>query len=636
MRLRVGNLAIMQVAILMETEPQEDCRDLFAPHWEPPSNEPCDVWIERELELGAGSDMQGRVRFDAVPMARYFLQACQSELTKYVVLMVSAQSAKTKTAQFFLIWSVLNKPRETIWYMDTNESAKLFSQTRLQADLDGCDKIRVMLPLERDKNKWSLVQFDTMNLYIMGANAKRNRERISAEMVLCDERRNYPPGAMQGIRNRYKTFRNAKEISFSTAGNENDDLHRAFMEGSQTFFHFSCPNCKHSQPLRFGRDATTLFPKSRPCGGIVWDDNETTHPDENTYNFVELLKTVRYECENENCRHHFHNSEKAALILTIHPVSYNPIPTPEHASFHWNELYMPWAETSWERIVQKFITANLALRLKGDIEPLKTFVQESLGEPWRDASEQAEPAEILKRCGEYQMGEEWALENGEAAVKIMTIDVQKDYLKYIVRQHRENHGSRLIEAGRFEDEKDARACQERHGIPDEGVGIDCAWFTKTSRKGTAPKVLEWCAEFGWRAMLGDSPSSLYRTSITDRRGQLTHIERPWKITEVDSGMTMATRRKVKRIVWQNDHYKNKLYLQRIKGQGMAWELPMAKSLQDNVPLYIGEMTCTELVTETNPVDNTQRKVWKERSRHDFADCEQMQLVFEDVLYADTV
>lgn len=605
-----------------------DIRDLFAPHWKPPSDEPCDIWIENNLELGPGSDMQGKVRFDAVPMARHFLRACQDMLVKMVVLMVSAQSAKTKTAEFFLMWMIINRPREAIWYMDTNDSAKMFSQTRLQSDLDSTPAIAAQLPQDRDKNKWGLVRFDTMNLYVMGANAKRNRERISAEVVLCDERRNYPPGAMSGIRNRYKTFLNWKEISFSTAGTENDDLHVAFKQGSQTLFHFTCPHCKHSQPFRFSKHATTIFEKPRAFGGLVWDDNEVTHPEENVYNWSELAKTVRYECENEACRHLFSNGDKAALILTLHPVDYNQLASPDHKSFHWNELYMPWSQTSWENIVIKFLKAEMAVRLRGDIEPLKTFIQESLGEPWREQAETAEPEKVLERCGDFPLGEKMPVEHGERTAMVMTVDVQNGYLKYVVRQHKKSYGTRLIAFGKvLDDPQELLKLAEQHGVSMHAVFIDCAWFTQTSKRGTAPKVLEWCATFGWNAMLGDNPRGLYTHRVEKRKGEIENVERGWKEMQIESGLGTAGRRVlVRRIMWVNDHYKNKLYLHSMRGIGRAWELPAASQLPKE---YIEEMSCTDLMIIQNP-DGTQSKQWKERGRHDYADCEQMQLVVDDM------
>jgi len=439
---------------------------ILADAWTPPSDQPIWQWVEENVELGNDSEIKGKVSFDWVPMGKFFLNQCQNPRVKRIAVMVSAQSAKTKNTEFFVMWSAKNRPQEMIWYQDDNVSAKTFFKTRLLPDLEDCAAVRPLLPTRRDRKNQTLIQFDSMNLYVLGANNRKNRERITAAVVLCDEIRNYPPGAMQGIRNRYKTIRNYKEIMFSTAGIEDDELHQTFKDGTQHFFHWTCPHCQHKQPFRFGRKATVLFPKAREHGGMIWDDNPTTHPSEGVWNFDEVAKTVRYECENPECKHQFRNSDKLSLIKTIEAVQTNPMAS-EQVSMHWNEMYMPWPECDWEKIAIKFLKAKVAAS-RGDKEPLKVFVQESLGEPWvdNDTAIRELPVTIAQPS---ESGKFWEHQD----YIFLLVDVQRLGFWALVQCWSKNGSEMNIWAGELRTWDDVQAVQEEFNVPHSSVFVDC-------------------------------------------------------------------------------------------------------------------------------------------------------------------
>jgi hypothetical protein len=441
--------------------------EIICSAWSPPSDLCCWQWVEENVELGNDSDIKGRVSFDWVPMSRFFLDACQSRIAKRICLMVSAQSAKTKNVEFFLMWKVRNQPDETIWYQDDNVAAKTFFKTRLYPNLEDCEAIRPLLPSRRDHKSQTLIQFDTMNLYVLGANKKTNRERITAATVLCDEVRNYPPGAMQGIRNRYKTIRNYKEIIFSTAGMEDDELHRTFKDGTQHMFFWACPQCSHRQTFRFGRKATVLYPNTRECGGMVWDDNDTTHPSDGVWNYEEVAKTVRYECENPECKHRFKNSDKLALIKTIEPVQTNPMASPEQISMHWNEMYMPWEQCDWDKIVIKFLKAKVAAS-RGDKEPLKVIVQESFGEPWVDEETAIRDLPVTI-CTEPPQGKHWEHQD----YIFMLVDVQRMGFWVLVQCWSKTGLDYCVWAGELRTWDEVQLKQEEYGVPNGCVYVDC-------------------------------------------------------------------------------------------------------------------------------------------------------------------
>jgi hypothetical protein len=501
--------------------------------WSPPSDEPAWKWIEENVELGNDSDIKGKVSFDYVPMSRFFLDSCQNPRVKKVTKMTSAQSAKTKNVEFYLKWKIKNRPSETIWYQDDNIAAKTFVKTRLYPNLEECEAIRPLMPTRRDKKSQTLIQFDTMNLYVLGANKKTNRERITAAEVLCDEIRNYPPGAMQGIRNRYKTIRNYKEIIFSVAGVEGDILHESFEEGSRHLFFWTCPHCSHKQTFRFGRKATVMYPKPREYGGMVWDDNPVTHPSEDVWNFEELAKTVRYECENPECKHRFHNSDKLALLKTLEPIQTNPMASPEHVSMHWNEMYMPWEQCDWDKIVAKFLRATISYK-RGDKEPLKVIVQETFGEPWvdEDTALRSLPITEAKPDGKKL----WVNQD----YIFMMVDVQRKGFWVLVQLWSKTGLDYCYWFGELRTWDEVQAKQDELSIPHRTVFVDCGdrdqeVFTECVKRG---KLIDgkWVT---WTAMRGeDRDSYIYIPKTGKRKGEKIRLPFSWPPSSGDPSFGM--------------------------------------------------------------------------------------------------
>ena len=588
----------------------------------PPSDLLIDHWIEQNVYLGGDSDLKGRVSFDLLPMVRFFLRCCQNPRVRSVVLMCSAQSAKTKSVEFYLLHRIINNPADTIWYLDNKDSARIFSQTRLYDDLHGCELVREQLPTDRHRQKWSLIQFASMNLHILGANIKRNRERIAAEAVLCDERRNFPPGAMASIRNRYKTFREHKEISFSTAGTEFDELHQAFLQGTQHFFHWTCLKCGHRQPFRFSRHATSLFPAARECGGVIWEDSRATHPSDHVWVTQEVRKTVRYQCENPACKREYRNHEKPMLLATMNEsndwgaVQTNPMAAPEHVSMHWNELYMPWADASWEMTAEKFLKAHINLKRTHNEEPLKVFVQENLGEPWRIDTEKIEANAILARRGAYSLGEQWGPET--KSVLILTWDRQGSFIVYVIRQWKAGGASRLIQCGSVLDFEALRILQQKMGIKDKCCWGDCAF--------EPDKVLAACHSYNWYPMLGSDEAEFHNKVWNETDKKWEHVKAFWKADTIRTKHGL-----VRRFRWSNPHYMNQLFKFLIPGETSGeikhraplWEIPANVSHE-----YIKQMSVAEWVPETD-AEGVVGGHWKWSGVHDFADCEQEQIVAAD-------
>lgn len=596
----------------------------IAAFWEPPSSEPSWRWIEENVSLGQDSELK-RFDFDLCPMHKFFHEAAQNPRVKWVTQMVAAQTGKTTNALAEVVHSVINDPRPTAWYTDTSEKAKSDYKTKIKPFFENCDAVQAEFPTDRSKKSQRLVQFTSMNFHVLGAESKSNRESITISRAFCDEVRKYKPGALVQIDNRMKTIRNSKRFVFSSAGDEFDDLHRAFNEGTRHFFFWTCPHCGHKQTFRFGRDATTLYPQPRDHGGFVWDSNEVTHPDDFTFNFVELAKTVRYECENAACKYRFQQSERPQLMRTLEPIATNPHADPANVSMQWWEAYMPWADCDWHKIVIKFLRAQLAAK-RGDFEALRVFVCETLGEPWRPpGGHKLLAGDILKRCGEYAIREPWA----DAKTKIITVDVQQGYLYFENRHYNALGESRLFDCGTLPGFEDLRAYQLANGLLDKCVFIDCAYepssvFEACLQHGRwiqSPAHPTGVAWDGWTPVRGDERTDFIHKEEGDS------VKRHWRWFDQDARAGKAgLPRRIRIYIFSKDFYRERLFLYALKGK-LPWTI--AKNIETHCPEYLKQMGNVERRELLDAAGQQEGWEWHEKGRHDYPDCEQMQLAVAD-------
>ena len=581
----------------------------------PPSQEPTWQWIEQHVRIPPGSALPGPVDFALLPCPKAFISHCDNVQTRSCTALVSAQSTKTESVIQMILSRIVRKPVTTMWVMASAESCEEFAKKRLWQAVELCDQTRPLLPKAREEWTKQLAQFKTMNLILRGSNSRVGLQSDPVGLIICDERREWKKGAIELLRKRTLTFPGSLEISVGVAGFKDDEHHRDFENGSQTFFHWDCPHCGHAQPFRFGRKESVLFPQARECGGMVWDENETTRPG-GVWNFDEVLKTVAYECENIQCRARFKTADKARLLRTVKEFHRNPKAMPERISLHWNVMYMPWAKASFEAVVREFLMANDALKV-GDINPLMAFVQETLGEPWEIRANAIKAADIVERFGGYKMGTMWMdpsepLRRERNTAQFLTIDRQLGYLVAVHRQWRKNGQSRLIFAGRFSGDEDVRAYQLAHKIAGPCVGMDEAFETSKARK--------LAAQYGWILLRGDD-----KIAATWIEGK--SVKRPFRKADVDPGIGTAARGGILTVpvyFWENDYYKEKLYSNALRGLGPRWEIA------DDAPEdYLKEITAEELREERNS-DNTIEWVWHRKGPNHSGDCECMQQVMAEI------
>jgi phage terminase large subunit GpA-like protein len=567
----------------------------------PPSDEPTEVFAEKNVVVQDGPFAGSMWRLQFTPFAKFIFAGCRTAGVKRVTIMMSAQYVKTMALLIDFLRNAAEDPADTMWVMADADQMAEFMEKRLMPYIEGCVPVEKLF---RGKAR-SLLRFETFNLLLRGSNSRAKLQSDPIRRVYCDERREWKPGAIDLLRKRMRTFPNALEISAGTAGKENDELHADYLEGSQTRAHIQCPKCGHSQPIRFSKDATTLWPKPRECGGFLWDTNDTTKPG-GEWNYAEVAKTVRFECENPQCRATFKNAQKYDLIRTMHPHDYNPSAPPEFKSFGGSAFEAIWESCDWDKLVIEFLKAVEQAKL-GNVEPLKAFITETLGEPWKDEIGVVEDYGFLEaRKSDYGFGDVWP----DEITRFMAADRQEaggEHYWYVIRAFGPFGKSRLINYGRCNSKLELEETRQRWEVPIQNAVIDSGY--------NATDVYKFCLSTGWKAFKGDDAEFFMHRSTKTKKV----IRRLWEMTRVDPFMGTAnqSRRSMPLFRWSNNGIKDALttYMNGLVGE---WTIPKKSPRQ-----YMKQVTA-ERREEVTDLHGRVKFIWKRKFRDNHLfDCELM-------------
>ncbi|HEY6038120.1 MAG TPA: terminase gpA endonuclease subunit, partial [Kofleriaceae bacterium] len=278
---------------------------------------------------------------------------------------------------------------------------------------------------KKGKNKESatllLKAFPGGVLQAVGANSPNGLRRVSRRVVGFDEVDAYPPSAGNegdqinlGLK-RSEAFYNRKGIMGSTpliAGASR--IEELFLAGDQRRYHVPCPHCQHMDFFVFDQESARGHVMRWPEG----------HPEDAYF----LCRACGCHIEHKNKRWMVERGE------------WRPDnPSAPNRSYHlWAAVsYSPNA--TWAHIASEF------LAVKHDPNKLKTFVNTTLGETWKERGDAPEWERLYNRRETYKIG------TVPEGVIVLTagVDVQKDRFVFEVVGWAGNRESWSIDAGQL-------------------------------------------------------------------------------------------------------------------------------------------------------------------------------------------
>lgn len=516
--------------------------------WKPPDRRPVWQWAEEHIVVDKTSPFPGKYKADTSPWTKELMEVFADNSVREINVMCAAQTSKTLTSMILLAWAIAEDPGPVMWVTSNEKQAKRLARTRLLPVIRNVEAIRNKIgDLDRHEAKTLEINFTDAPLCIVTARSLDDLQSTPIRWLFCDEARNYPPGALETVKKRVRAFWNSRTLVISTPGEYMDAVHQGFLNGDQRHYHVCCPKCGHPQRMIWAN--------------LKWDTNERTRP-KGVWNFDSLAKTIRYECE--NCRHKIHDKpeERKFLSRSGRWIKSNPSAPSSKVSFTWNALIAWWIP--WRELVEEHIRANEAAKFAA-LEPLKTFVTESLGEPWEErASEEVsvEPVSGLKKFSVWEHEE----------FRFLTADVQKDHLWYLCHAWSKDGKTRLLDEGKLPDFDSIEAKRMDLNVAPKQVLIDSGHEAVT--------VYRQCAKFGWTATKGENRD--FYIHIINGKQKKRYVAKPQRV-DPQLGLKGAGHIYIPLFLFSAHHCKDILAFLR-SAQGPGFEIP--ENVSDDYKLHM--------------------------------------------------
>lgn len=425
------------------------------------------------------------------PWFKKILDCWQRSEVQEIVVRAGSQTWKTTLFLLALAWSVRHRPVPKLWLTAKDDLAKDISQDRIQPTLerspDLCD---LLLDNRLDKTTYK-IRTKLCTIDIGGAESSTALEQNPYGEIFADECRNYPAGYLQKLRMRQRNYRDAKRALFSTPSMVGDEFDQRFNIGSQDEWMFPCMKCGEMIPLVWSSKYSRLPEPWNKKSQMTWDKEKGI---------------VWLECK---CGHaHYDTIEVRTHIL--HYGDWVPLFAAHKenrrdsavASFHYPAMVNP--KVVWWDCVKGFYSA-LELKDSGNVDDLKTFVNETLGESWREG-QHIEDTEVLRATYRIQT----ATAVAQWAYIFMTVDVGKYDFWHIVRGWNGGAESQILSAGQLRYWADVESIAQKFGLTltgrtDDGlpegncrrVFIDARYEDQKLQE-----VHRKAAEMGWTCFVG--------------------------------------------------------------------------------------------------------------------------------------
>jgi phage terminase large subunit GpA-like protein len=369
----------------------------------PPEKLTLSEWADRNAFLSAESSAEGG-RWRTLPYQKGIMDAITDPNIEQVTVMKSARVGYTKILNHLIAYHIHQDPCPIMLCQPTLDDCQSYSKDEIAPMLRDtpCLQGLVSNPRAKDGDNTLLKKnFPGGTLQLVGSNSARGFRMVSRRVVLFDETDGYPPSAgtegdqiKLGIR-RTEYYWNRKIVAGSTPTVEDfSRIERLFKDTNQQRYFVPCPECNHSQYLRWDN--------------MKWVDND---PD-----------TACYACE--SCGTLIPHSKKRWMVERgeWRPTAEGKA---KHVGFHIWAAYSYSPNATWSNLVEEWLAS------KDNPEQLRTYINTVLGEVWQDEYEAKIGANaLMERAASetYKQG----IPPKEVLILFAGIDTQDDRLSLSV------------------------------------------------------------------------------------------------------------------------------------------------------------------------------------------------------------
>jgi hypothetical protein len=375
------------------------------------------------------------------------------------------------------------------------------------------------------------IQLATMDFRVSWPRAKMAFKQDGWEIIFCDEVDTWPEFAADMARKRCDTYPFHKLIF----GSSIDPARRGSLEASPIISlyrqtdqrEWSIPDPTTGNLFRY------VLGGPKTNHGIKWD--QSAKREDETWDLGKVRKTVRYVTPDGT------QVDESGRMDLVRTGEWVPTAEGEPGKFGVRVIQpmVPFASGAFGEIAAAFLSA----KQRGN-QALRTYFAEYWGEVFLAERDDADEGALIHRERKYERGTllfEESTEDQRARITIMTADVHRDWLQWVVRQWREPGDAALVAHGTATDFEGLERAADEFGV--YRVFIDNHYALRRM------EVLDYCAERGAVAMLGDDNLSMpYRKQDVDpyegtrKGGQVASVPQyTWNTHEFRSRLLAAIR-----------------------------------------------------------------------------------------------
>ncbi len=591
----------------------------FSINLKPLDTRPLYEWLKDNVPLPNVYNPPGTFDISFYPYLKRPMEDLSNDEIKQVNLASCVQAGKSLLQQLYLPYIILEAPGPVLMVHDTAENAKRCVEERIIPLLKNNPDTKLFLDSDRFNARQTGVKLPHMTFRVSGP-AESNILAYSARVVLGDEvwrwQADHHVDTISKLKARTVAFNATKKIIFASQPDyEGSDWHKECMRGLWYDLGFKCPKCGILQQYEWQGGKGT---KEEPYFGMVFDPTEEKGSGGKDYD--KKAKSARLVCK--HCFHEIHDTQenRKALVdngdyILIHEGTDHSVHT-----YSWGQ----WVNrsVSFKEISIQYFDAVLQKRNENALTKHQLFRQQILGKFWK-SGQVVETRKLFTEA--YKSSDEWP----EETIRFLTIDVQKDYLYWLIRAWSAKVPEcRLIDWGTCAGFGEIEEIATKYKVDPLCIGVDSGNDTrevyKESCQRSKVKIINGRRVLAqWVCLRGDggssplTPKKFYKHKIEEHGKQL-EIDRLYSpVQYVDCQWATDSKFKPLRATLYNwSNYSVKKILQGLRDKQLPFNWKLNERANSD---YTQQIFSEELSAKTGRFEkiNDKNHIW---------DCECMQLV----------
>jgi phage terminase large subunit GpA-like protein len=430
-------------------------------------------------------------------------------------------------------YSVAVRPQPTLYVTGDQLSAERMMEKRIVRGLRASRATRAKLNAARVTQHD--IEFADMDLRVTWPKAKQAFKQDGWSLVLCDEVSTWPEFSADMARKRTASYPFA-HIAFISSpdpqqkrSSDEDPIFQLYKRGDQRKWNCTDPLTGNAFVFELGTQGTGH--------GLKWD--ESARNEDGDWDYDKVAKTAHYVTPDGT---RIEERDRMGVVRQGQWVA--TAPGSDVRSYHVTAFMTPF--DSLGGIAVAFLKAKHAGK-----QALRVFWFEYLALEWGDEIEKIYESSLDARQGTYLRGSSAYIDNAGKWC-LMTVDVQKDHMWWVVRHWMQGGDSCLVDWGRCFSWDDVDEIAAKHRP--EYIGVDSGDGQRTH------EIYIESLERQYIPMKGDDKS---------KPGL-----QPWIATPVNPHQGTRRQREGETVmltVFHTDTYRLKL-ASRIRGEGNAWQV----------------------------------------------------------------